>query len=37
VGGGWLGLKLEELTEVKWVLRELAMDDGLFELKDDHF
>ena len=27
-GGRWSGLKAEELTEVKWVLRELVMDDG---------
>ena len=32
-----LGLKVEELTEMKWVLRELAMDDGLFESKADQF
>ena len=31
-GGGWSGLKVEELTEVKCVLRELAMNDGLFGL-----
>ena len=31
------GLKAEELTEVKWVFRELAMDDGSFELKADQF
>ena len=30
-------MKVEELTEVKWELRELAMDDGLFKLMDDHF
>ena len=36
-GRGWSGLKVEELTEVKWELRELAMDDGLFELKDGQF
>ena len=28
---------MEELTEVKWELRELATDDGLFELKADQF
>ena len=36
-GGRWSGLMVEELTEVKWVLRELAMDDGLFESKADLF
>ena len=36
-GGGWSGLRMEELTEVTWELRVLAMDDGLFELKDDQF
>ena len=30
-------MKVEELTEVKWELRVLAMDDRLFELMDDHF
>ena len=29
--------KAEELTEMKWVMRELAMDDGLFESKPDQF
>ena len=36
-GRRWSGLMVEELTEVKWVLRELAMDDGLFESKADQF
>ena len=36
-GGRWsgLGLKVEELTEMK--LRELAVDDRLFESKADRF
>ena len=28
---------MEELTEVKWELRVLAMVDRLFELNDDQF
>ena len=38
-GGRWSGLvlKAEELTEMKWVMRELVMDDGLFESNADQF